>query len=77
MYKENQQLKNQLQIERLTKREKEVIKLIAHGKTSQEIADNLHISIYTANNHRKNILKKLKLKNIAELSHFATESGLD
>lgn len=77
LFKENQQLKNQLQIEKLTKREREIIKLIAHGKTGQDIADNLHISLSTVNNHRKHILIKIGLHNIAELSHFATECGLD
>ena len=77
LFKENQQLKNQLQIEKLTKREREIIKMIAHGNTGQEIADNLHISLSTVNNHRKHMLVKLGLHNIAELSHFATECGLD
>lgn len=77
LYKENQQLKSQLLIERLTKREKEIVKQIVNGKTGQQIADKLNISIHTANNHKKNIFRKLDLHNIAELSHFATESGLD
>lgn len=77
LYQENQHLKNDLLISRLTKREKEVITLIAEGKTSQQIAEQLNISIHTANNHRKNILKKLNLSNIAELAHFASECGLD
>ncbi|MBN1337939.1 MAG: PAS domain-containing protein [Bacteroidales bacterium] len=77
LYRENQQLRHELGISCLTKREKQIIRQIAGGKTSQEIADELHISIYTANNHRKNILKKLELKNIADLVHFASECGLD
>ena len=77
LYKGNQQLKNQLLISKLTKREKEIIKFIAHGKTSQEIADIINISNSTVNNHRKNILRKLNHRNIAELTRFATESGLD
>ena len=76
LYQENQQLKNQLKIAKLTKREKEIIKLIAHGKTSQEIAETFHISKSTADNHRKHMLKKLNLHNIADLTRFATETGL-
>jgi len=77
LYKENQQLKNQLMISKLTRREKEIIKLLTKGKTGHEIAKLLFISKHTVNNHRKNILKKLSFNNIAELIHFATESGLD
>lgn len=76
LYQENQQLKNDLLISRLTKREKEVIGHIAEGKTTHQIADELNISIHTANNHRKNILRKMHLHIIAELTHFATETGL-
>ncbi|MEZ5084074.1 MAG: LuxR C-terminal-related transcriptional regulator [Bacteroidales bacterium] len=76
LYKENQQLKNDLLIARLTNREKEVISFIAEGKTSQQIAEILNISLHTANNHRKNMLRKLKLHNIAELTRFAAETGL-
>lgn len=77
LYKENQQLRNQLSIERLTKREKEIIKLIAQGSTSQEIANEINISPSTVDNHRKHMLKKLNLRNIADLTRFATENGLD
>lgn len=77
LYRENQQLKNQLLTASLTKREKEVIKKIANGKTSNEIAELLNISTHTANNHRKNLLKKLNLHNIADIAKFAVENGLD
>ena len=50
----------------LTKREMEILKLIRQGLLSKEIADQLNISIYTVNNHRKNILTKLKANNILE-----------
>lgn len=76
LYQENLQLKNELKISKLTKREKEVLKLIAQGRTSQEIAKTFHISKSTADNHRKHMLKKLKLHNIADLTRFATETGL-
>ena len=51
----------------LTPREQEILKLIAIGKTSQEIANILFISIFTVNTHRQNLLKKYKLKNITPL----------
>ncbi|WP_421978506.1 LuxR C-terminal-related transcriptional regulator [Roseivirga seohaensis] len=59
----------------LSEREKEVVKLIAAGNSSSEIADILSISIHTVNSHRKNILKKLKLKSPTELIIFAAEQG--
>lgn len=59
----------------LSEREMEVVKLIATGSTSFEIADELSISIHTVNSHRKNILKKLKLKSPTELIIFAVEQG--
>ena len=59
----------------LTTREKEVLKLIAEGKTSKEIAKLLFISIYTVNNHRANIIKKLKMKKTADLVKYAIREG--
>lgn len=50
-----------------TKREVEIIKLIAEGKTSKSIAVLLHISLHTVKNHRKNILHKSSCKNMGEL----------
>ncbi len=51
---------------RLTKREKEILLFIRQGLLSKEIADRLHLSIYTVNNHRKNILEKLNADNAME-----------
>ncbi|MEB2783387.1 LuxR C-terminal-related transcriptional regulator [Algoriphagus persicinus] len=51
----------------LTKKEKEIVKLILEGKESKEIAENLNISINTVGTHRKNILKKLKARNVGEM----------
>lgn len=50
----------------LSEREKEILQLIAHGKTSKEIASFLSISIHTVNRHRQNILEKLGVKNSVE-----------
>ena len=55
----------------LTSREREVIKLIAEGKTNKEIANLLFISTRTVENHRANIMKKLNLKNTSELVKYA------
>jgi two-component system, NarL family, nitrate/nitrite response regulator NarL len=60
----------------LTKREREIIKLIAEGMTNTEVAEKLFISKATAETHRKNILSKLALKNTAALVRFATENNL-
>ncbi len=51
---------------RLTKREKEILLLIRQGYLSKEIAGKLNLSIYTVNNHRKNILEKLNVDNAIE-----------
>ena len=55
----------------LTKREKEILMLVANGKNSQEIGDKLFISKFTVQTHRKNILQKIDTKNIHELIRFA------
>jgi len=60
----------------LTKREFEVIEFITKGKTTAQIADELHLSVHTINSHRKNILRKLNLKSPAELIVYALDSGL-
>ncbi len=60
----------------LSPREYEVLQLITKGKKTNQIAEELHLSIHTINSHRKNILKKLNLKSPAELIVYALESGL-
>ncbi len=60
----------------LTPREKEVVKLIALGKTSREIAQILGLSVKTVNTHRNNIMRKLELRNTAGLVRYALFSGL-
>ena len=59
--------KNQFLIKQLSKREKEIFKLISHGISSKEISDILCISIHTVNNHRKNIIRKIGKKNLKSL----------
>lgn len=58
-------------IDDLTKREKEIIKLISNEFTNQEIADKLFISARTVDTHRRNLLQKLGVKNTAGLVKFA------
>jgi DNA-binding NarL/FixJ family response regulator len=60
----------------LTDREIEIIKSVAAGKSAKEIADQLFLSLHTVNTHRRNVLIKLKLKNIADLVRFAFENHL-
>ena len=60
----------------LTKREKEIMKLIAEGLSSQEIADKLFISLRTVETHRLNLNQKLDVKNTAGLVKEAIKRGL-
>ena len=61
----------------LSKREKEILKLVGEGKTSQEIADTLFIGKTTVDTHRKNILKKLNLQGKSELMRYSVEKKYD
>lgn len=60
----------------LTEREREVLTLIAEGRSNQEIADALVISIKTVNRHRENIMAKLNLHTRVDLVRYAIEKGL-
>lgn len=62
--------------ELLTSREKEILKRIVQGKTNKEIAEELFISDRTADTHRTNIKRKLKLSTLAQLIQFARENGI-
>jgi DNA-binding NarL/FixJ family response regulator len=59
----------------LTHREREVLKLLADGKTSKEIADLLYISLRTVQNHRANIMRKLNFKRTTDLVKYALQKG--
>jgi LuxR family transcriptional regulator len=63
--------KNYIYYDTLTTREKEIIGMIANGASTCNISDQLFISQHTVNNHRKNILHKLQVKSISELTRFA------
>lgn len=80
--KEVQNLMNKAQfsdlksIPRLTKREKEILKLLIEGKSTQEISDELFLSFLTTQTHRRNLLSKFQVKNVAELVSFTLKNGL-
>jgi len=59
----------------LSSREKEIVQLIASGKSNREIAVVLNISIRTVESHRANIMVKLNLRNVADLVKFAIQNG--
>jgi DNA-binding NarL/FixJ family response regulator len=62
--------------ELLTPREREILQLLAEGKTNKEVATSLNISVYTAETHRGNILQKLNLHSTAELVLYAVRKGI-
>lgn len=59
-----------------TKREAQVIRLIALGNTNQKIADSLGISIKTVEKHRENAMRKFSLRNTADITRFAVASKI-
>lgn len=69
--------KNTAKLNLLTNREKEILVTLSTGKLSKEIADILYISVYTVEQHKKNIKKKLQLKTVGEMVNFALSSKLD
>ncbi|KAF1076347.1 response regulator transcription factor [Halodesulfovibrio sp. MK-HDV] len=60
----------------LTNREREILKLVAEGNANKDIANLLTISPKTVDNHRSNIMRKLELHNVVELTHYARQYGL-
>lgn len=60
----------------LGRREREVLQLLAEGKRSHEIAAALNIAVSTVEVHRRNIMRKLQLHSIADLTRFAIREGL-
>jgi two-component system response regulator NreC len=67
---------NSLNSPNLSLRESEVLQLIAEGKNAAQIANNLHVSLKTIESHRKNIMGKLNIHNIAGLTKYAIREGL-
>lgn len=60
----------------LTDREREVLQLVAEGQTTKKIASDLHVSVKTIESHRQNIMDKLEIRSIAELTKYAIREGL-
>jgi len=60
----------------LSSREREVLQLVAEGKTSAETAKEMHISVKTVETHRRNIVQKVGLHGTAELTKYAIREGL-
>jgi DNA-binding NarL/FixJ family response regulator len=60
----------------LTEREREVLQLIAEGKSTKQIASDLNVSAKTIESHRRQVMGKLNIRNIAELTKYAIREGL-
>ena len=60
----------------LSRRERDIALLLSQGKSTQEIADDLFLSFLTVQTHRRNILQKYKMKNVAELIAFLLKNNM-
>jgi DNA-binding NarL/FixJ family response regulator len=60
----------------LTPREREVIQLVAEGRTTKEVATALRLSVKTAETHRTNLMRKLDLHSVADLTLYAVRNGI-
>jgi len=60
----------------LTAREREMLQLLAEGKTNKDIATSLNLSLYTVETHRRNIQEKLNLHSLAELILYPVRTGI-
>ena len=60
----------------LTPREREVIQLVAEGKTTKEVATALGLSVKTAETHRTNLMRKLNLHSVADITLYAVRNGI-
>ncbi|HAR33432.1 MAG TPA: DNA-binding response regulator [Desulfobacter sp.] len=67
---------HRLQRKTLTDREREILQLISEGQNSKEVAETLHVSPKTVDAHRRNIMEKVGVHSIAELTKFAIREGI-
>jgi len=67
---------NYLALSSLTPREREVLQLLAEGKSTNQIASELHTSAKTVGTHRQNLMTKLDLHNLADITKYAIRAGL-
>jgi DNA-binding NarL/FixJ family response regulator len=63
-------------LDQITNRERQILQMLAEGKTSKDVATDLDISVYTVDAHRSRIMKKLQFKTIGDLIRFAMQRGL-
>lgn len=63
-------------VDLLTSREREILTLVAEGKTNKEIANSLNLSVYTVESHRGSVMEKLNLHNTGDIVRFALRNGL-
>jgi DNA-binding NarL/FixJ family response regulator len=68
--------KPELEMTKLTPREREVVQLLAEGKSSKEVACHLNLSVKTAETHRSNIMRKLGLHSVSELVLYAVRNNI-
>lgn len=66
----------EIEATKLTAREREIAQLIAEGRSTKEIAGQLHVSVKTVETHRQHIMEKLNIDSIAELTKYAVREGL-
>ena len=62
--------------ERLTSREREIMQLVAEGKTSQQVAEELRLNVRTVESHRSRLMNKLDFRNVADLVRYSIQHGL-
>jgi len=67
---------SQCQLPKISNREREVLQLVAEGKSTKEIAASLYVSIKTVETHRRQIMGRLNLPNIPQLTKFAIREGI-
>jgi two-component system, NarL family, response regulator NreC len=67
---------SQCQLPKISSREREVLQLVAEGKSTKEIAASLYVSIKTVETHRRQIMGRLNLPNIPQLTKFAIREGI-
>lgn len=73
---EPDEIRNLPPLDRLTLRQREILQLIAEGRTTQEIAQDLQISVKTVETHRTQLMERLDIHDVAGLVRFAIRSGL-
>lgn len=60
----------------LTAREREMLQLLSEGNSAKEMANTLHVSVKTVETHRRNVMQKLRLHSVAELTKYAVREGI-